>query len=129
MFLSVLHGTCSQRFAAHHSVGRHETIGYRHLKEWSQKPSLRQPVIPLEAAHQTPQDCTLGPGPPTRPSPVIPARGPGSKAGEVLRCGQARLGRTIPCFCRTRSDPTQQRIPGQCTLPFSEKEFSFPVKS
>lgn len=82
----------------------------RHLKEWSLKPSLRQPAISLEASPGGPRrPCPSAGGPPPPPQTGpggSRVRGSGSSAGETgdaaLQAGA--LGQDgAPGFCRSRA--------------------------
>lgn len=72
----------------------------RHLKEWSLKPSLRQPAISLEASPGGPhRPCPSAGGPPHPPVPCDPERGaPGAEPArrETPRRGQNPSGRMGP---------------------------------
>lgn len=103
----------------------------RHLKEWSLKPSLRQPAISLEASPGGPRrPCPSAGGPPPPPpnrSQWIQSEGLWEQrrrdgrrhaAGRSPRAGRGAVLLQEP-------EPTLPYVPG----PFSAQDLYFPVKS
>lgn len=119
-----------------HIMGRQEAIGRqdRHLKEWSRKPSLRQPAISLEASPGGPRrPCPSAGGPPPPRVPGDPEQGAlgAAPAGRwTPRRRQKPSGRTGPWLLQEQGPSPHGRVPqADSPSPFSVQELSFPVKS